>query len=153
MDTSRHDRHQPAHPDVHVGGPIIVFLTVCTKNRAGWLATDPSHALLRTVWTESAAWLVGRYVIMPDHIHLFAAPGLPELPLDNWIRYWKSQFSKRCGDPAQRWQTGHWDRQLRHGESCQEKWEYIVNNPVRKGLVVRSEDWPHQGEIFELFWR
>jgi len=37
------------------------------------------HDLLCSVWREATAWLVGRYVIMPDHVHLFAAPGDIEL--------------------------------------------------------------------------
>jgi putative transposase len=73
-----------------VDGPIFVFDTVCTKNRKPWLATPLIHEMLQIVWTEATAWLVGRYVIMPDHIHLFAAPGSPEVSLDNWVQYWKS---------------------------------------------------------------
>jgi putative transposase len=132
--------------------PTIVFLTVCTKDRQPWLATADNHSLLRRVWTEATAWLVGRYMVMPDHLHLFAAPGHPELSLERWVQYWKSQFSKGHGNRAHRWQTDHWDTRLRSGESYDSKWEYVVNNPVRHGLVARAEDWPYQGEINELRW-
>ncbi|MBI3919804.1 MAG: hypothetical protein HY318_00195 [Armatimonadetes bacterium] len=131
---------------------MIVYLTVCTKDRRGWLATDKNHALLVKVWTEATAWLVGRYVIMPDHIHLFAVPGQMEIEFDNWVRYWKSQFSKQHHGHSHRWQTDHWDTRLRSSESYEEKWEYVRNNPVRHGLVERSEDWPYQGEIHVLPW-
>ena len=53
----------------------IVYVTVCTRHRRRWLATPEVHELLCSVWREATAWLVGRYVIMPDHIHLFAALG------------------------------------------------------------------------------
>jgi putative transposase len=89
---------------------------------------------------------------MPDHLHLFAAPGQLELPLENWVKYWKSQFSKRHGNRNHRFQTDHWDTRLRREESYEEKWQYVVNNAVRHGLVARAEDWPFQGEIFELRW-
>ena len=89
---------------------------------------------------------------MPDHLHLFAGPGEPELPLDNWVRYWKSQFSKSVRNAEYAWQTDHWDRRLRSGESYAEKWDYVLQNPVRKGLVKRAEDWPFQGQLFELEW-
>ncbi len=98
------------------------------------------------------AWVVGRYVVMPDHIHLFAAPDRPELPLDNWVKYWKSQFTKRHRVSEHRWETDHWDTRLRKGESYAVKWEYVRNNPVRHGLVQRAEDWPFQGEIALLEW-
>ena len=68
-------RHHPAHgvhSDSH--NPIIVFLTVCTKDRSPWLANAAVHSLLREAWSTADAWLIGRYVIMPDHLHLFAAP-------------------------------------------------------------------------------
>jgi hypothetical protein len=42
---------------------------------------------------------------------------------------------------------------LRSSESYSEKWDYVVANPVRAGLVRRAEDWPFQGEIFLLEYR
>ena len=125
------------------------------------------HALLRTVWTDADAWLVGRYVLMPDHLHLFCAPNAARsvgsagaspsrdgctVPLDNWVRYWKSQSSRRCGDPRCRWQADHWDTRLRREQSYDAKWDYVVNNPVRAGLVARPEDWPFAGELHRLPW-
>jgi len=144
-------RSRPAH-GVHIDTfkPTIVFLTVCTKDRAPWLACDGVHKLLVEVWRNATAWLVGRYVIMPDHLHLFASPGRPQLPFENWVRYWKSQFTKRHGMPEQRWHSDHWDRRLRNDESYAEKWDYTRLNPVRHGLVARAEDWPFQGEIVSI---
>ena len=147
-------RKHPAHGVLVVPNrPPIVYLTVCTKGRQPWLATSEVHDLLRSVWTDDAtAWLVGKYIIMPDHIHLFAAPGQMEITFDNWVRYWKSQFSKQHRNPAHRWQTDHWDTRLRASESYASKWEYVSNNPVRHGLVERAEYWPFQGQIYDLPW-
>ena len=50
------------------------------------------------------------------------------------------------------WQRDCWDRQLRTGESYAQKWEYVRNNPVRKGLVANADDWPYQGELNVLEW-
>jgi len=44
------------------------------------------------------------------------------------------------------------DTQLRRGESYDAKWDYVVANPVRAGLVSKSEDWPYQGEMNVLTW-
>lgn len=159
-------RQHPAHGVlISSHGPTIVFLTVCTRDRKPWLVNVEVHELLRTVWVDAKAWLVGRYVLMPDHVHLFCAPNeegsagaspsqsdfsLP--PLDNWVRYWKSQFSKRGKNPQHRWQPDHWDTRLRREESYDTKWDYARNNPVRAGLVVRPEDWPYRGETHVLRW-
>jgi len=150
---SRKKRRHPAHGVLIIGDqPTIVFVTVCTKYRIRWLATPEVHCLLREVWTKATAWLVGRYVVMPDHIHLFAAPNDTPITLDKWITYWKSQFSKRHGVPEHRWLTDHWDTRLRHEESYDQKWEYVRRNPVRHGLVGKPEDRPFQGEIHALRW-
>jgi len=99
-------------------------------------------------------WLVGRYVILPDHVHLFCAPNsFPPHPLLNWVRFWKSQVAKASGRGADTlWQKNFWDTQLRRGESYAAKWEYVRNNPVRHQLVTRSEEWPFQGEPTLLRW-
>ena len=146
-------RKHPAHGVFPEGDkPVIVLVTVCTKDRRPWLATAEVHDLLCSVWSEASAWLVGRYVVMPDHIHQFASLGDLDLPLDNWVRYWKSQFSKRFGKPRCQWQTDQWDTRLRSRESYDARWEYVRGNPVRHGLADRPEDWPFQGEIHALLW-
>jgi len=148
------NRKHPAHGvRTRSDQPTIISLTVCAKDRHGWMADPQVHLMLRDVWTNASAWLVGRYVILPDHVHLFAAPGLAPIPLDNWVRYWKSQFSKKISaDRTRRWETDHWDSRVRDVESYRNKWEYVQNNPVRHGLVARAEDWPFQGSIHDLPW-
>jgi REP element-mobilizing transposase RayT len=113
------------------------------------------HARLRLAWHSAATWLVGRYVLMPDHVHLFCAPGsaFPHRPLDLWIREWKAAFSRVHAEPRCRWQSGYWDRQLRRSESYETKWTYVVDNPVRAGLVQSAADWPYAGELHVLQWR
>ena len=89
---------------------------------------------------------VGRYVIMPDHIHFFVA-GHYDFVLDQWIRALKRTLSKQIDTPRPHWQTGFFDHMVRHDESYSEKWEYVYQNPVRADLVQHAGDWPFQGEI------
>jgi REP element-mobilizing transposase RayT len=131
--------------------PPIVFLTVCTEHRHPWLAEEKVQKLLSEAWSAATAWHVGRYVLMPDHLHLFCTPGTPDLPLDNWVRYWKSQFTKRTHDRSQSWQADHWDTRMRSWLQYAEKWEYVRFNPVRKKLVTHPEEWPFQGELHKLY--
>jgi putative transposase len=150
------DRHRPVHrPPVDLDNrSIIVFLTVCTKDRQPILATTAMHEVLVTQWQKASHWLVGRYVVLPDHIHLFCAPNIdPSSPLSGWVKYWKSLVAKSagCGQEAL-WQKNFWDTQLRRSENYAAKWEYVRNNPVRHRLVSRAEDWPYQGELRELRW-
>jgi putative transposase len=92
---------------------------------------------------------IGRYVIMPDHIHLFAR-GSHDYLLTQWIRMLKRHLSKGISAPMPHWQRGFFDHVIRRSESYSEKWEYVRQNPVRAGLVADADDWPYQGEIVRL---
>jgi putative transposase len=150
-------RKHPIHQLVHerFERPIIVFVTVCTKDRKAILANTAAHDLVLSAWKEADSWQVGRYVVMPDHVHLFCAPQLliPK-PLQTWIGFWKSLVARQWlkQNEAPIWQRHFWDTQLRRGESYDQKWDYVVANPVRAGLVTRTEDWPYQGEMNVLRW-
>lgn len=151
-----HDRKHPIHftPVERHNRPIILFITACTKNRRKILASAEAHRAIVDAWKAADAWLVGRYVILPDHVHLFCMRNSIDAPSnERWIRYWKSLVTRALNAPTESiWQRHHWDRQLRRGESYDEKWEYVCANPVRAGLVGKAEDWPYQGELNLLQW-
>lgn len=134
--------------------PIIVYVTACTANRRKILATPSAHRAVVEAWSAASTWHVGRYVIMPDHIHFFCAPNDLNYPsLERWMRFWKSQATRKMGKPnSALWQRHHWDRQLRSDESYGDKWDYVRSNPVRHGLVAKADDWPYQGELKVLRW-
>ncbi len=153
----RPERHYPARWSLDDIGhrSNIIFCTVCIRNRRPLLATPAAHALLIEAWTQADAWLVGRYVILPDHLHLFCAPARRDSPnVKDWVAFWKSMASRRWPHEADKplWQRDVWDRQLRQGESYGLKWDYVRRNPVRHGLATAPEDWPFQGERHVLLW-
>ena len=133
----------------------IIFITVCTKDRRPLLANPVCHNFLVTWWRQADRWLVGNYVILPDHLHLFCAPGsFPEMPLSAWVAYWKNGVARNW--PGEKsgpiWQRDFWDTQLRIGESYKSKWEYVRQNPVRHNLTEFAEAWPYQGGLHLLDW-
>lgn len=157
MIEDRSGRKQPANRALFSTGNLseIVVLTVCTKDRKTLLANAPAHDLLVSVWQGSDHWQVGRYVIMPDHLHLFCTPArTSSVSVKAWMKYWKSQFTKQWPNQSDRpiWQSDGWDTQLRRGESYDSKWAYVRENPVRAGLVEKAEQWPYQGELNHLPW-
>jgi putative transposase len=131
----------------------MVWLTVCTKDRIAWLTQAPVMSALHKVWAlEARAWLVGDYLLMPDHLHLFCAPADLRFTIERWIAFWKDRFSKRFPNQTWTWQRGGFHYRVRSAEDLHEKWVYMMENPVRKGLVARIEDWPWRGHVFDLHW-
>ena len=226
---------------------IMLYVTVVTGKRNAILADKAVQDCIVAAWKAAADWLVGRYVIMPDHIHFFCAPATyPPPDFHRWMKQWKAQVSRSfpiglragrahgrvalvaTGTPADTahgrvalvatetpvdtlhgrvalvatgngadaaatsaalpptddaaatsaalpptddaaatsaalpnvpfsrppplFQRDCWDRQLRTGESYAQKWEYVRNNPVRKGLVAHADEWPYQGQVNVLEW-
>jgi putative transposase len=149
------DRNHPAKgvlddPEL----PTVVFTTVCTKSRRPCLANPQTHAALQTAWRKCAAWLVGPYVIMPDHLHVFAAPSEFHMDFDRWISRWKAHVTHQLRSPYRLWQNGSFHHRIRGFESAEAKREYMLNNPVRAGLVSNWDEWPYRGELFpsERWW-
>jgi REP element-mobilizing transposase RayT len=133
-------------------------VTACTANRRKILARSAIHKTFIEFaknGPKHGAWL-GRYVLMPDHLHAFVALDDEKMTLANWMKSLKNSLSKamraeKISPPH--WQKTFFDHVLRGSESYSEKWEYVSENPVRAGLVKRSEEWRFQGEIFSLEYR
>ena len=57
---------------IYLGQPNIFFVTVNAKDAKPWMANTTVQNSLADIWrAEATAWLVGYYLIMPDHVHFF----------------------------------------------------------------------------------
>ena len=76
---------------------------------------------------------------MPDHIHaIMRFEGEQRMP--NVIRAWKRWTAQQEGII---WQRGFFDHRLRTEDSSTEKRDYILQNPVRAGLIADISDWKY----------
>jgi hypothetical protein len=41
---------------------------------------------------------------------------------------------------------------MRNRIEYEEKLTYVRENPLRKQLVVQTDEWPYQGRIHDLWW-
>jgi REP element-mobilizing transposase RayT len=115
-------------------------LTICTNNKTSLLSKLQElifkSAIKDHLNKESDLMAV---CVMPDHIHLLLAPiskNLIDL-IGEWKGYtthllWKEGYIGKV------WQRSFYDHALRCEEDLIKVAEYIVYNPVRKGLV---KDW------------
>lgn len=100
---------------------------------------------------------------MPNHVHAilwFQAVG----KISELMKQWKRTSSHRikqqlrtmpnyesqlgADDPI--WQPGYYDFNIYSDSKLQEKLDYIHSNPVRAGLVLKSEDWFDSSARFYL---
>jgi REP element-mobilizing transposase RayT len=86
-------------------------------------------------------------VVMPDHAHLILTPMIDEVrneffPLLEIMRSIKGASAHLINRQLRRrgtvWQEESFDHVLRSSESLDAKIDYVLQNPVRKGLV---DDW------------
>jgi putative transposase len=134
------------------------FVTFNTSLRSHVLARTEIHDVFRAFCERALEHYdiaVGRYVLMPDHIHLFVACPPDGIILSQWVQALKSVLGKqllRLGVQKPHWQEGFFDHLLRSSESYSEKWDYVRMNPVRAAFCKQSQDWAFQGEIVELLY-
>jgi REP element-mobilizing transposase RayT len=82
--------------------------------------------------------------VMPDHVHLLLAP-ISENLIDligRWKSYtthliWMKEYKGKI------WQRSFYDHALRQEEDIIKVAEYIVCNPIRKGIVQDRTDYPY----------
>ena len=97
-------RRHPSRNSVmtyHDNRSIMLYVTVVTEKRSPILANKAVFDCILAAWKAATDWLVGWYVIMPDHIHFFCAPATyPPPNFHRWMAYWKSLATKAY------WRTG-----------------------------------------------
>jgi putative transposase len=121
----------------------IYFITINCKDRLKNQLALPgvSESLFETVRhrQEQLMWWPHLFLLMPGHLHALLSFPPTGKPLHLVISKWKERTAKEIGIV---WQRDFFEHRLRHDESRREKSDYILQNPVRKGLVARPEDWP-----------
>jgi putative transposase len=124
-----------------VRGEIVYFITICCSPRhLNQLCLEP---LAPTVWESIAFrqqrrdWFVHLWLLMPDHLHALVSFSR-EQNMMKVIANWKEIIAKKTGI---KWQREFFDHRVRSAHELKEKEDYIRQNPVRKGLVDRPEDW------------
>jgi putative transposase len=134
------------------GQPTIVFLTICSRQRQPNLANTEVRDAMVAAWQEADAWMVGFYLIMPDHVHLFCASRNKDYTIERWITFWNRRVRHHLRATKPVFQAHGFHHRLRRDENYSEKWEYARLNAVRAGLVVDPDEWPYQGVLNELRW-
>ena len=85
------------------------------------------------------------FVVMPDHIHWLCALQQGDLArvMQSFKRHTARQINRFNCHRGALWQAGYHDHAVRQAEDLRQIARYVIENPVRAGLVERICDYPH----------
>jgi putative transposase len=128
------------------------FLTFCTADRRHLFTTHDVVDLVLTQIVRAATesqFAVIAYCFMPDHLHLLVEGTSDTSDCKSLIvrakQYSGFYYAKAYG--ARLWQRYSYEHVLRHHEQLLVVARYILENPIRAGLVTRVEDYQFVGSL------
>jgi putative transposase len=90
------------------------------------------------------AYLLHEFVVMPDHVHILLTP---KTSLEKAVQFIKGGFSyrakKELDSNMEVWQKGFSDHRIRDAGDYLRHVAYVRENPVRKHLCERAEEFPY----------
>jgi len=152
-----HKRKSPRLRDFDYATPYaIFFLTLCSfEKRVIFANADFNQEVIKCIKEEKTrlGHAVYVYCLMPNHLHLLCSPLESKIGVDQLVgglssrithKSWNHQFSGKL------FQRSFYDHVVRKTQDLQKIAEYILNNPVRKGLVNRWQDYTYCGILDPL---
>jgi putative transposase len=122
------------------------MITSSTWGRRVLFSREPwARLLIDTLYHyRRPAYLLQEFIIMPDRIHVLLTL---KMSLEKSVQFIKGGFSfrakKEVGSNMEVWQKGFSDHRIRDAEDYWRHVSYIRENPVRKHLCERVDEFPH----------
>ena len=131
-------------------GSFAYSLTFCTCQRRRHFAVEVIVRVVRDQIVRTGTerdFAVLAYCFMPDHVHLLVRGRDSGCDLRGFVKLVRQRASMATAGrhTGALWQDGFYERTLRRDEHVLTAATYIVNNPVRAGLVHTWIEWPHVG--------
>jgi REP element-mobilizing transposase RayT len=128
-------------------GGVYLVTTVTRERMPVFESFKSAHCVVHTLQTEHTAGraMTLAFVVMPDHLHWLLTLG-SSAPLSQVVRTVKSVVAHHLGGRI--WQQGFHDHAVRAEEDLPAMGRYIVNNPVRAGLVGRASHYSHWDAVW-----
>jgi REP element-mobilizing transposase RayT len=136
-------------------GEVTVAFTLCLRGNveSGSILREPEIMnnftdILASVITNTGC-IVPVYCIMPDHQHIIIAGTRSDSDICRAIISYKQKtgFWMSANHAGIRWQKDFYDHVIRKHEDVVTQVKYILDNPVRKGLVSSWEEYQYKGSI------
>jgi len=117
---------------------------VTTQRHSLFQVTAKAELLQQTIfdYRSQGRFLLHAFVIMPDHFHVLITPA-PDVSLEKAVQFIKGGFSFRLKNKFDVWMRSFNESQIVTEEKFVACVRYIEDNPIRKKLVSRAEDYPY----------
>jgi putative transposase len=138
-----------SYPEEVLSSARVFFVTTKTSMARRLLQSERNAMLLIEVLRSNVAagrFQLDDFVIMPDHLHLLMTlPG--DVTIEKAMQFIKGGFSYRLkrdfGYQGEVWQRGFSEVRITDEQSFLQYRAYIVENPVRAGLVNSAKEYPY----------
>ena len=125
--------------------PYLVTTSTAKREKIFLNARSANIVLESLKWQASTERiLLNAAVVMPDHVHFLAT--LKNTDLAHLMRTFKNFTARKTNEALDRqgpvWQRHYHDHAIRKEEDLNEVILYVLNNPVRAGLVKDFHDYP-----------
>ena len=126
------------------------FVTFCTFQRWQLPETAREIVINSCLHDNATQYDLRAAVVMPDHVHLILVPLVNETEKRTWtmpeiLDAVKGASAHLINNHLSRrgpvWQQESFDHVLRSSESLDAKVQYVLDNPVRRGLVANSAEY------------
>jgi len=140
---------------VTVPGHAYLITAVCVGRQPVFTQMGLARVAV-SVFESPATWPSAEllaWVLMPDHWHGLVVPDGTE-SIGRVMQRAKASVTRELrrkypNIPAP-WQPGFHDHGLRRQESVPEAVRYLLDNPVRAGLVTQWDQWPYTGGRYAM---
>lgn len=135
---------------------MVFFATLCCLDKRQAFIKDEFNAAVVDCINkekERIGHAVYAFCLMPDHIHLLISPletGVPVTQFMGALSSLITRLSWSHGFTGRLFQRSFYDHVVRKDEDLTKIVEYILNNPVRKGIVTDWRDYKHCGFVDPL---
>jgi putative transposase len=137
-------------------GSVTCAFTICVLNQAELFVTQDLFCRFEGILQGSLTFTQCEaqvYLFMPDHLHLLLQGTRKESDLWSCVENFKqlTGFWLAQRGYKDQWQKGFYDHILRKDEDVVKQVIYILNNPVRKGIVENWKEYPFKGStVYDL---
>jgi REP element-mobilizing transposase RayT len=133
-------------------GETSIAFTLCLKGDIQPFISSETVGIftdILSIVVRKTVCIVPVYCFMPDHQHLIITGTRSHSDIWKAMISYKQQtgFWMSANNQNIRWQKDFYDHVIRADEDMVAQVKYILDNPVRRGLVSSWQDYPFKGSI------